>query len=205
MLNGLDIVALAAGDWAQLPSVADKPISPRRILDAMNAVSQGQTEAQMASLVRPITDDEMSAALQIAQSNLDAFDAAVQPTSSALEALRAALDHPGLVASAADIQTAQIAVAAARLRFGAVRYDQEANYNRVAGQLYEVEVRRGGVESDRHKTRSAGFFYGMLAAQAGVIVSSFALAVQRRSAFWALAAAAGAGAVAFSGYVYLYL
>ena len=43
----------------------------------------------------------------------------------------------------------------------------------------------------------------MLAAQAGVIVSTFAMAARKRNLLWTLAATAGIAAVAFAIYVYL--
>ena len=45
----------------------------------------------------------------------------------------------------------------------------------------------------------------MLMAQAGVTIASFSLAMKYRSVLWSLATAAGITAVAFSGYVYLYI
>lgn len=92
---------------------------------------------------------------------------------------------------------------AAQLRFNARRYDREARDNQAAAGLYEVEARKSGWASDRHRTRSKFFFYGMLAAQAGVTMASFALAVRLRSLLWTLAAAAGVAALAVCGYVYL--
>ena len=53
--------------------------------------------------------------------------------------------------------------------------------------------------------RSQQFFYGMLTAQAAVIISTFSLAAQKRSLLWSLAAAAGAAAVSFAVYVYLFM
>jgi hypothetical protein len=45
----------------------------------------------------------------------------------------------------------------------------------------------------------------MLAAQLGVIVSTFAIAAQKRNVLWAIAAAAGAVAIAFTVYVLVYV
>ena len=45
----------------------------------------------------------------------------------------------------------------------------------------------------------------MLAAQLGVIVSTFAMAARQRNLLWSLAAAAGLLAIAFAIYVYLYV
>jgi hypothetical protein len=49
------------------------------------------------------------------------------------------------------------------------------------------------------------FFYGMLAAQAAVIVPTFAMAARKRNLLWSLAAAAGVGAIGFATYVFLYI
>ena len=43
----------------------------------------------------------------------------------------------------------------------------------------------------------------MLAAQAAVIVSTFAIAAQKRSFLWTIAAVAGLAAIVFAIYVYL--
>jgi len=45
----------------------------------------------------------------------------------------------------------------------------------------------------------------MLAAQAAVIMATFAIATQKRSLLLSLAAAAGAAAVSFGIYVYLFV
>src|SRR5207248_1349765 len=98
--------------------------------------------------------------------------------------------------------------AALSLRFAAQdfttrRYDREAKFNQQIGELYEVEVRLAGHESERHRLRSKNFFYAMLCAQAGVTIASLALAKSRQSAFWFFAGLAGLAAVAIGGYVYL--
>ena len=60
------------------------------------------------------------------------------------------------------------------------------------------------LSAERHHARSQRFFYGMLAAQLGVIVSTFALAARQRNLLWSLAAGAGLLAIVFAGYVYVY-
>ena len=49
------------------------------------------------------------------------------------------------------------------------------------------------------------FFFGMLTAQAAVIVSTFAMAARQRNLLWSLAAAAGLIAIALAIYVYLFV
>jgi hypothetical protein len=115
----------------------------------------------------------------------------------------AAVTHSGADLRALVIQWRQGIVVAedeATLR----RYNQEARVNEIAAELYEVRVRKSDLKSERHRDRSKLFFYGMLAAQAGVMIASFSLAVKHRSVLWSLATLAGLGAVLYGTYVYLY-
>lgn len=194
--------ALFAGGFPQLPAVEDKPVADKTVSDAMAAADHGQTEAQMAPLLRQITDDQMAAALQTAQANLDAFDAAMQPIGTAMDKLHSTLGQAG--SNTPAVFAAQADVSAARLRYSSVRYDREAGYNRVTGELYDLQVHRNSVESDRRRTRSSLFFYGMLISQAAVLIATFSLAGQKPGALWMLAVLTGAAAAAFGGYVYIY-
>ena len=92
---------------------------------------------------------------------------------------------------------------AARADYNARRYLQDARYNQRGALLYEVRVHMDGVASDRHRSRSQHFFYGMLCAQAGVAIASMALAARLKSLLWGLAGFAGLIALVFSSYVYL--
>jgi hypothetical protein len=88
--------------------------------------------------------------------------------------------------------------------FNARRYERDARYNQATAGLFEVLVRKNSLLSERHRTRSKHFFYGMLLAQAGVTISSLALAVRKRSVLWSLAGLAGLAAMIFGAYVYVY-
>jgi hypothetical protein len=92
---------------------------------------------------------------------------------------------------------------AAQYGYTAQRYEREARCNQDAALIYELQVRKSSVTSELHRTRSKHYFYGMLAAQAGVTLASFSLALKRRNILWLLAALAGLGAVLFSVWVYL--
>jgi hypothetical protein len=94
---------------------------------------------------------------------------------------------------------------AAKHDYNARRYRREAEFNKEVAGLLDIEVRRYSLESDRLRERSKHFFYGMLGAQAAVTIASLSLAVRKRSLFWALAAAAGIGALLFGGYVYMFM
>src|SRR5207247_5445585 len=105
--------------------------------------------------------------------------------------------------AAASVKTALASVRAARQDFTSRRYEKEARYNQESAELFELQVRRSGVDSERHRLRSRNFFYAMLCAQAGVTIASLALAKSRKSFFWAIAGAAGVLAIALGGYVYI--
>jgi hypothetical protein len=92
----------------------------------------------------------------------------------------------------------------ARDRFNANRYRRDADYNQRIAYLHEVQVHKSSVSADRHRERSMHFFFGMLGAQAGVAISSIALAAKLRSVLWSLAGILGLAALAFSCYVYLF-
>lgn len=87
--------------------------------------------------------------------------------------------------------------------YQARRYKTETDYNRQAAEMYEIQVRKSSVLSERHRDRSKNFFYGMLAAQAGVTIATFSLAMRHKSLLWGLACLAGASAVAIGLYVHL--
>jgi hypothetical protein len=107
----------------------------------------------------------------------------------------------------ADLKAAADALAndlkAAVLDFTARRYERESRYNEVIAGLYELDVRKASLESERRRLRSIRIFYAMLAAQAGVTIATLALAVHFRSVLWGLATVAGLAALAAGGYVYL--
>ena len=84
-----------------------------------------------------------------------------------------------------------------------MRYDAEAALNQNIANLLELQVRKSNISAERHHKRSGKFFFGMLAAQAAVIVSTLAMAARQRNLLWTLAAVAGIAAIVFAIYVYL--
>ena len=92
---------------------------------------------------------------------------------------------------------------AARLRYTVARYDAEARLNQNIANLLELQVRQSNASAERHHKRSGKFFYGMLAAQAAVIIATLSIAARKRNFLWSVAAAAGLAAVSFAVYVYL--
>lgn len=89
--------------------------------------------------------------------------------------------------------------------YQARRYQHEGELNRQAAEVYEMQVRKSSALAERHRDRSKDFFFGMLAAQAGVTLATFSLAVRQKSVLWGLASLMGIGAIFYSLYVHVYL
>lgn len=118
--------------------------------------------------------------------------------------LRDALLSRGLAARQ-SVDLLRTSFKAARHDYNAQRYRREAGWNERAAAIYELQVRKSASLSEGHRQRSKRLFYGMLAAQAGVTIASFALAVRHKSLLWTLASLTGVGAGVFGAYVYFYM
>lgn len=205
-----------AGDqWAFFQAKRLRGEMQRNTLDVLVAQT-GTTVAATASAPppppAPKLSPEITAVLEVmeddvAESVIDPLLARVTPSMLA-DAQRAAKDH----AAAYDELTGPLlkkieadGSSVERLRFNESRYDQEAQLNATIGRLYEVQVRKSNITAARHHTRSQRFFFGMLAAQMGVIISTLAMAAKKRNLLWSLAAGAGLVAIVFAIYVYLYV
>jgi hypothetical protein len=200
---------------SDLPPVVAKPVETEQLGELLKAVRSRVPESKTADLVGKLPIETLESAIVTAEANADAFDQACDPVVNSIRKLERAVGDVdrqigGLADPPAEIKSLAGAVhgAALSLRFAAQdftsrRYDREAKYNQQIGELYEVQVRTAGYESERHRIRSKNFFYAMLCAQAGVTIASLALAKSRQSAFWFIAGLAGVVAVAFGAYVYL--
>ena len=189
-----EIHPLANPALEKIPAPAKLNLDPK-IEAAIRAVENQSPDAEVNALLKPVDDQTIARALQAAKDNVHAFDDANAPANQAL-------DQFGKSLPAGD-QAAARDFSAARMRQTAARYDAEAGLNQTIANLYELQVRKANISAERHHKRSAQFFYGMLAAQAAVIVSTLAMAAQKRSFLWSVAAAAGLAAITFAVYVYL--
>lgn len=199
--NSLELV-LATTDTrpietVTLPTVpAPAPLTFEANLEsALHALEKQVPEAEMRELMKPVSDATLAAALQAAKDNAIAFDAATTTANQKLEEL-----EKGLPAGDKSVLRE---FAAAKMRYNAARYETEARVNQVIATIYELQVRKTNISAERHHKRSGKFFFGMLAAQAAVIVSTFAIAARQRNFLWSVAAAAGIAAIIFAIYVYL--
>ncbi len=188
-----------------LPSAGADVVTDSRIIAALAAVDAGQPDADIARILVPVKAADLTAALHDANASVHAFDARLMPVNRALDAIEKELTHPLIGAAVSGPDTADPVARdfiSARLTYSAQRYDTESRQNQVIAQLYELQVRKSNTSAERHHARSQQFFYGMLAAQMAVIISTFSMAARKKNLLWVLA---GTAAVAFALYVYLYV
>ncbi len=210
--------ALAFVSKSNLPVVETLPIedaeAAKHLRAVLDDIAQRKPEPDTVTETKFLSAGHINEAIRNAEASADAFDKACTPTVEMLGGLRAAaselasavasLPASGAVTEAKSQANAiQAAIQIAAIRFDARRYSQEAKYNRQAAEVYEVRVRRSGVESDRRRDRSKLFFYCMLVAQAGVTIATLALGRKSRGTLWMLATVAGLAAVTGTGYIYV--
>ena len=194
---------LAALQRTQLPALNPGPALDPKLKAALGAIDNAKQDPLATALIVQVDDKTLNDALVAAKEQSQAVDAAIQPVSQAIDQIEKLFGQ--LMAAGASPAGASLNrdFTAARLRYTALRYDAEARLNQAIANLYEVQVRKSNYSAERHHIRSQRFFYGMLAAQLGVIIATFAIAARKRNLLWALAAAAGSAAVAFAIYVYV--
>ena len=189
-----DVHSLDNPAFEKIPSVA-VPVLDANVKTALEAVEKQKPEAEIVVALKSVDDKMLNAALEAARSAARDFDAALAPANQAIDQLEKSLP--------AGDKPAARNLTAAKMRFAALRYDAEARLNQTIANLLELQVRKSNISAERHHKRSGKFFFGMLAAQAAVIIATFAMAARQRNLLWTLAAVAGIAAVAFAIYVYL--
>ena len=194
VLPNADAATLAALVKNQLPAATPAQFESA-VQAALDAVESSKPESEIAIALGQATAAQLAASLTAAQNAATAFDNAAKPINKAVDKLDESL--------MTGDKTLFRGFSAARLRYTAERYDVESRLNMTIAGIYELQVRQNNYSAEKHHLRSSRFFFGMLAAQMGVIISTFAIAARKRSLLWSLAAAAGAAAVGFSVYVYL--
>lgn len=189
---------LGALQEGKLPAPPPTVMLNAEIKTVIEAIESGRPETEVVPLASEVKPRAIDDALAAAADEARKFDAAVKPISSQIDRLN------DLIARAGSLGPQRQAFGAARLRFTATRYEAEARLNQTVGYLYELKVRQSNVSAERHHERSQRFFYGMLGAQAAVIIATLAMASRQRNLLWSLAALAGLVAVALAIYVYFY-
>lgn len=200
-LRPLDPAVLASADAATRAALLNGeapvlalPAFDARLKSALEAVEASRPETEISELLKSVEANTLADALTAAKESALAFDVLTKPVNQAIEKLEK---------SVATDKALLRDCTAARMRYTAARYDAEARLNQVVANLYELQVRKSNLSAERHHKRSGKFFFGMLCAQAAVIVSTFAMAARQRNLLWTLAAAAGVAAIIFAVYVYL--
>lgn len=198
----------------ELPALPPSPPLDAKLKSAIEAVESSSPDAELVPLLAQIADQELDGALKRARDQAQAFDKATAPVNQTIDALEKLISRrtallqasasPGVHLAGAGAELARN-FTAARLRFTAMRYEAEARLNQTIANLYELQVRKSNISADRHHRRSQRFFFGMLGAQAAVIIATFAMAARNRNLLWSLAAGAGLAAVGLAVYVYLYV
>jgi hypothetical protein len=212
MLAALDTPAgqqmLTLLKTGQVPRIPESSGLDPKLKPALEGLDHLVPDSEMAALLAPVSNETLGQAVAAARDQAEAFDRATQPINQSVDQIDAliskhAANSPAAFSAAAPAMNRDFT--AARLRYTAARYEVEARLNQSIANLYELQVRKSNFSAERHHDRSQRFFVGMLAAQLGVIVSTFALAARQRSLLWGIAAAAGLVAIAFAIYVYLYV
>jgi len=178
---------------AATPATFDESVNA-----ALDAVENSRPETEVAAALTKVKPAQLAESLKAAQDAATAFDSATKPINKAVDKLDETVMN-------GDDKEASRWFAAARLRYMAARYDTEARLNQSIAGIYELQVRKNNYSAEKHHTRSAKFFYGMLGTQLAVIIATFAIAARQRNFLWTIAAAAGTAAIAFAAYVYLYV
>ncbi len=188
------IAALQKGEMPTAPKA--RPLDSH-VQTALKAVEGLKTDAEITAAITELDIKTLADAVFDARTQAHSFDETTKPVNQAVEQLEKSL---------AQTNRALLRdYTAARLRYTAQRYDAEARLNQSLAYLVELQVHKSNQIAERHRRRSQRFFFGMLAAQAAVIVSTFSLAARKHSLLWSLAAIAGLASTGFAVWVYFYV
>ena len=182
-----------------LPKLSPPPPMNPEVHAALAALEASRSDAELGEHLAKVDDAVLEEAVRAARDQAAALDTLLKPISQPIDAIEQQMNRSQTEAAV------RREFVTARLGYNARRYDAEARLNQGVASLYELQVRKANLSAARHHRRSEKFFYGMLAAQTGVIVSTLAIAARKRNLLWTLAAVAGALAIAFAVYVYVFV
>jgi len=210
----LALLASPAGQQAlglmkkgELPQGGATLTPPPTVKAALEAMENLRPDSEIVAVLGNLDTKTLDEAMDAARDQALNFDAATRPINQAIDQMDNMISRQTslLGLAVATAASAGRDFTAARLRFTALRYEAEARLNQAIANLYELQVRKSNISATRHHMRSQRFFFGMLGAQMGVIISTLAMAARQRNLLWSLAAGAGLIAIAFAIYVYLYV
>jgi len=191
-----DAVTIAALTKDQVPEAAPAKFDDG-VQAALEALEASKPEPEIATVLAKVKPAQLAESLVAAQAAAQAFDNATKSINKTSDKLDESL--------ATGDRRVFRDFSAGRLRYTSTRSDAEARLNQAIASVYELQVRQNNYSAEKHHRRSAKFFYGMLATQMAVIISTFAIAARQKNFLWSIAAAAGTAAVGFAAYVYLYV
>jgi hypothetical protein len=199
--------AIALLQKGELPAAPGETKVSIEIQKALDTVESFDSDAEVAAALANVSIKELDAAVRNARERARAFDTATTPASQTIDrlenlVLQVAASAPKSQGAGAGGAVARD-LAAARLKYAALRYETEARLNQSVANLYELQVRKSNLSAERRHSRSQRFFFGMLGAQLAVIISTFAMAARQKNLLWSLAAGAGLLAIIFAVVVYL--
>ena len=197
-LAQLTPAAAAAMQKGEPPAAPAGTPLPPAVKAAADLFEASRAETEVSAALVSVTPETLIECVRAANERTDAFDALTKPLNQSIEAVEKSLLGGGNQPRLRDFT-------AARLRYATARYDAESRLNQNIAELIELQVRKSNLIAERHHRRSQRFFFGMLGAQAAVIVSTFSLAARNRSMLWTLAATAGLAAIGFAVWVYFYV
>jgi len=196
VLEGADATTVAALTKGEIPAATPAKFDAD-VQAALDIVESSKPESDVTAALVKVKDATLAESLMAAKDAATAFDNATKGINKASDKF----DEKLMTGDKATFRS----FSAARLRYTAARYDSEARLNQSVASIYELQVRKGNISAEHHHRRSGKFFMGMLAAQMAVIIATFSIAARQKNFLWSLAATAGAAAVSFSVYVYLYV
>jgi hypothetical protein len=190
---------------SELPAGGALETPPPNVKAALEAMENLRSDGEIALLLAAVDLKALDAAVAAARDRALGFDAATRSINQAVDRLDQHMSRLTALLGLANpaVASATREFTAARLRYASLRYEVEARLNQAIAALYELQVRKSNISAERHHRRSQQFFFGMLGAQTGVIIATFAMAARKRNVLWALAAGAGLLAIGFAVYVYL--
>jgi hypothetical protein len=186
-------VALEKGE---VPALPNPPTFDPGVKAALELVENQKPDPEILAALVNVKPQTLDASVRAATDASIAYDSTTAPVNKAIDQLEKSSNGDKNLSRDFD---------AARMRYTAARYDAEAKLNQTIANLYELEVRKSNTSAEHHHARSQRFFFGMLAAQLGVIVSTFAMAARARNLLWSIAAGAGIIAIGVAVWVYLYV
>jgi hypothetical protein len=185
-----------------LPPIDTSFITDPSLQTAYKALNKGESESIAPKIFEDVKESVVhDALLRAEEQTLTISDTFGSPMKT-LHNLKAELGK--FDGTDAQAKRVKASFAAAEMRFDAARQAREAQANQVTAYLYEIQVHRASIQSERHRIRSRYFFFGMLGAQVAVTIATIAIAAREKNTLWTLATAIGAVAVTYAGYVYLF-